>query len=472
MTSAPILYEKLSFTKEKFFQGYLQGTKEKDRHVLLESGRTGKYSIAGMVPFAVFQASGDEVMLEQEGKRTVWSGKPLVELEKWMEKFSFSPILNLPDFQGGAVGYISYDYAWSIEKLPNIADNDLQLPEIYFQVFDEWAVFDHEEKCLWIMVLNRNAAKERLALAKKKWLAVSIENSEKSPVLKESNRVSEISFTEEEFVTAVEKIQAYIAEGDVFQVNLTVRQSKELSIPSIDVYKELRRLNPSPYMGYLHTPEFQIISGSPELLIKKAGDIVSTRPIAGTRPRGINDEEDQRLANELIGNEKEQAEHIMLVDLERNDLGKVCAYGSVKVDELMTVEKYSHVMHIVSHVSGRLAEEKSAYDLIEAVFPGGTITGAPKVRTLEIIEELEPVKRGVYTGSLGWIGFNEDLHLNIVIRTMLVKEGICHVQAGAGIVIDSDPKAEYEESLRKAHALWKAKEVAESKVEKHDFNDR
>lgn len=466
MVDASILYKKISYTSERFFQGYLEETNEQDRHVLLESGRTGKYSIAGIKPFAVFQASGNEVILEQEGQRTVWTGKPLIELEKWMKNYSFPPIPNLPDFQGGAIGYISYDYAWSIEKLPHIADDDLQLPEVYFQVFDEWAVFDHEEECLWIMVLNRSGAIEKLEKAKKKWLAVSGEDNQNTTIINESKKVSDISFTEEEFVAAVEKVQAYIEEGDVFQVNLTVRQSKELSIPPMAVYKELRRLNPSPYMGYLHTPDFQIISASPELLIKKSGDVVSTRPIAGTRPRGINDEEDQRLANELIDNEKEQAEHIMLVDLERNDLGKVCAYGSVKVDELMTVEKYSHVMHIVSHVTGRLAFEKSAYDLIEAVFPGGTITGAPKVRTLEIIEELEPVKRGVYTGSLGWIGFNDDLHLNIVIRTMLVKDGICHVQAGAGIVIDSDPRAEYEESLRKAHALWKAKEIAESKVEK------
>ncbi|MEK3890185.1 anthranilate synthase component I family protein [Bacillus sp. FSL K6-3431] len=465
MDNNPILYKKVPFTKERFFQVYVHETKEQERHVLLESGRTGRYSIAGITPFAVFQASGNEITIEQSGKRTMISGKALLELEKWMKPFSFTPIPGLPDFQGGAIGYISYDYTWSIERLPNMADDDLQFPHIYFLVFDEWVVFDHEEECLWIMVLNRGDAKEKLLSANKRWLTESIENTEITTTPSKLKSVHQVSFTEEEFVTAVEKVQAYIEEGDVFQVNLTVRQSKELEIPPFDIYKELRILNPSPYMGYFHTPEFQIVSGSPELLIKKSGDIVSTRPIAGTRSRGMDDEDDQRLANELMENKKEQAEHIMLVDLERNDIGKVCAYGSVKVDELMTVEKYSHVMHIVSHVSGQLAEEKSAYDLIEATFPGGTITGAPKVRTLEIIEELESVKRGVYTGSLGWIGFNEDLHLNIVIRTMLIKDGMCHVQAGAGIVIDSDPKAEYEESLKKARALWKAKEVAESKVE-------
>ncbi|MBW8348315.1 anthranilate synthase component I family protein [Bacillus sp. IITD106] len=457
-----LLYEKIPYTKEKFFDTYVHLTVNRDHHVLLESARVGKYSIAGISPFAIIEGNENEVVINRKGERTVLSGKPLDVLESWMKQFEFTPIPGIPDFQGGAIGYISYDYAWCIEKLPNLAKNDLQFPLIYFLVFDEWAVFDHEEECLWVMVLNSHHAKEKLAQALAKWneTPTPIKNTE---ALKARGQELQVSLSEEEFISAVEKIQHYISEGDIFQANLTVRQSKELNIPPIEVYKELRILNPSPYMGYLHTPKFQIVSGSPELLIKKEGDIVSTRPIAGTRPRGINDEDDARLANELIQNEKENAEHIMLVDLERNDLGRVCEYGSVKVDELMTVEKYSHVMHIVSLVTGQLSSDKSSYDLIEAVFPGGTITGAPKIRTLEIIEELEPVKRGVYTGSLGWIGFNHDVNLNIVIRTMLVKDGMCHVQAGAGIVIDSDPKAEYVESLRKATALWKAKEAAEER---------
>ena len=463
MTTKPVLFDKIPFTLEKFFQAYLHLTAEQEHHVLLESGRSGRYSIAGISPFAVVHGNEKEVEIEQGSNRTVLTGKHLEALEKWMNQFAFPPIEGLPDFQGGAIGYISYDYGQYIEKLPDLAEDDLKFPLLHFLVFDEWAVFDHEKECLWVMVLNRGSAKDKLEKIKDEWRSASTEIETETLFSHRKSSELQVSFTEEEFVAAVEKVQEYIAAGDVFQVNLTVRQSRQLSIPPIEVYKELRRLNPSPYMGYFHTPEFQIISGSPELLIKKDGDIVSTRPIAGTRPRGIDDEDDMRLANELINNEKEQAEHIMLVDLERNDIGKVCEYGSVKVDELMTVEKYSHVMHIVSHVSGKLSKEKSAYDLIEAVFPGGTITGAPKIRTLEIIEELEPVKRGVYTGSLGWIGFNRDLHLNIVIRTMLVKDGICHVQAGAGIVIDSDPTSEYEESLKKAAALWKAKEAAENR---------
>lgn len=459
----PILFEKHVFSKEDFFSKYFTLTENLEHHVLLESGRSGRYSVAGIRPFAVISGDSKGIKISQGEKESFFTGKPLAELENWMNQFSFPRQPNLPDFQGGVIGYISYDYGQYIEILPNIAVDDLQLPLIYFLAFDEWVVFDHEENCLWLMVLNRDGAYEKLASLKKQWLAAKNEQKLPMPIDLPVNKEWHVSFTEEKFIEAVHKTQAYIKAGDVFQVNLSVRQSRKSLAPPIEVYKELRRLNPSPYMGYVHTPEFQIVSGSPELLIKKHGDLVSTRPIAGTRPRGQDDQEDIRLANELIENEKERAEHIMLVDLERNDLGRVCQFGTVQVDEFMTVEKYSHVMHIVSHVSGKLAEEKSPIDLIEAVFPGGTITGAPKIRTLEIIEELEPVKRGVYTGSLGWIGFNHDLELNIVIRTMLVQNEMYHVQAGAGIVIDSNPKSEYQESLKKAEALWRAMEAVENR---------
>lgn len=217
-------------------------------------------------------------------------------------------------------------------------------------------------------------------------------------------------------------------------------------------------------MSYMQTDEFHLVSCSPELLVKKSGVELSTRPIAGTRSRGKTNEEDSALAKELIENEKERAEHVMLVDLERNDLGRVSKYGTVCVDEFMVIEKYSHVMHIVSNVKGEIADNKDIVDVVDAVFPGGTITGAPKVRTMEIIEELEPVRRGVYTGSIGWIGYNGEMELNIAIRTMVVQDGQVHVQAGAGVVIDSNPKYEYKESLKKAMALWKAKEQSEKEL--------
>ena len=231
----------------------------------------------------------------------------------------------------------------------------------------------------------------------------------------------------------------------------------------MDVYEALRAFNPSPYMAYIEAPDFAVVSGSPELLVKRHGDELSTRPIAGTRPRGKSEEEDLALARELIDNEKERAEHVMLVDLERNDLGRVSAYGTVEVDEFMVIERYSHVMHIVSNVRGKIAEGKTNADVVRAMFPGGTITGAPKIRTMEIIEELEPVRRGLYTGSIGWLGYTGDMEFNIVIRTAFVKDGVAHIQAGAGIVIDSIPDKEYQESLNKAKAMWQAKAMAEER---------
>jgi len=273
-----------------------------------------------------------------------------------------------------------------------------------------------------------------------------------------------VSFAGTDFEEAVSKIQSYIAQGDVFQVNLSVRQSKKLTASAMDVYEALRAFNSSPYMAYIEAPDFAVVSGSPELLVKRHGNELSTRPIAGTRPRGKSEEEDIVLAQELIDNDKERAEHVMLVDLERNDLGRVSTYGTVEVDEFMVIERYSHVMHIVSNVRGEIAEGRSNADVIRAMFPGGTITGAPKIRTMEIIEELEPVRRGLYTGSIGWLGYTGDMEFNIVIRTAFVKDSVAHIQAGAGIVIDSVPQREYQESLNKAKAMWQAKAMAEGQA--------
>jgi para-aminobenzoate synthetase component I len=376
---------------------------------------------------------------------------------------------------GGAFGYISYDYARYIERLPQLARDDLGVPILTFFVCDQWFVYNHKKEILTLYFLakdeNCETLKQRQLFWIEQWKKEFTPSRNKQPQLI-NDRPLEVSMSESEFMEAVKKIQHYISQGDVFQVNLSVRQSKSLHATGIEVYEELRELNPSPYMGYFHTEDFQLVNGSPELLIKKLGNEVSTRPIAGTRSRGKDETEDLRLANELIENEKERAEHVMLVDLERNDLGRVCEYGSVHVNEFMVIEKYSHVMHIVSNVVGNLAKDKDGFDLTEAVFPGGTITGTPKVRTMEIIEELEPVRRGPYTGSLGWIGFNGDLELNIIIRTMLVKDGKAHIQAGAGIVIDSHPLHEYKEALKKAAVLWAAKDRAEAKKEvAYDLHD-
>ncbi|MEH7075253.1 aminodeoxychorismate synthase, component I [Neobacillus drentensis] len=457
--------KKIPFTYSSFFSRYCSLAENRPHQVLLESGRGGRYSIAAFQPEAIIKGKNHILEIHSERGTEKHAGNPLHLLMDYMGQYHVEKLEGLPSFLGGAIGYISYDYARNIEALPNLAKDDLEMPEIYFLIMKEWFVYDHQDNSLWLMFLAENdqGMEEKLAFWEAQWLQDSLSIGA-SNHRKMSPNNFEVSMTEEEFIQAVNKIQEYIRHGDVFQVNLAVRQSKPIEIDPLKIYEQLRSINPSPYMAYLHTPDFQLVSGSPELLVKKDGLEVSTRPIAGTRSRGKNHHEDIQLANELIENEKERAEHVMLVDLERNDLGRVCKYGTVEVNEFMVIEKYSHVMHIVSNVRGELSDDKSCGDIIDAVFPGGTITGAPKVRTMEIIEELEPVQRGVYTGSLGWIDFSGDSELNIIIRTMLVKDGMAHVHAGAGIVIDSNPKHEYKESMKKAAALWKAKELAEEKV--------
>lgn len=459
-----IYARKIPFSANQFFEHYDHIAKDRQRHVLLESGRGGQYSIAAFEHEAELIGKNGRLEIIQCEEKQLVEGNPFHLLKDWLSQYDVEKRKDLPDFQGGAIGLISYDYGRYIENLPTMAKDDLFIPDIHFLVYKEWFVYDHKDHLLWLLFLYREEkglqeVEKRADEWQNRWLKECPENErEKSDSRDEQ---LDVSMNEQEFIQSVEHVQNYISQGDVFQVNLSVRQSKPISVKAMDVYKKLRVLNPSPYMGYFHTPDYQLVSGSPELLIKKKGSEVSTRPIAGTRSRGTNEEEDMKLANELIANEKERAEHVMLVDLERNDLGRVCSFGSVEVNEFMVIEKYSHVMHIVSNVRGEIAEGKDGFDLIDAVFPGGTITGAPKVRTMEIIEELEPVTRGPYTGSLGWINFSGDLEMNIIIRTMLVKDGIAHVQAGAGIVIDSKPENEYKESLKKAKVLWKAKQMAE-----------
>lgn len=451
-----IFYRKTNYNKDQFFTQYTALAKNETYHALLESGRGGRYSFAGMKPSAIATSTAEGLLVQEKGQEKLLKGNPLHRLTQLLNERSISKRDDLPDFQGGAIGWISYDYVRFIEKLPRVAKQDIDLPEVQFLLFDEWAAFDHETNELFVMKMGQT--EEGLD----EWFASWLDLAEPVhwPPAK-SQGDTDVSFPEELFKHAVEKVREYIAAGDVFQVNLSVRRSKTLGVPPLAVYAKLRELNPSPYMAYVQTPDFQIVSGSPELLVKKNGTRLSTRPIAGTRSRGKDDREDEQLAAELINNEKERAEHVMLVDLERNDLGRVSRYGTVEVNEFMVIEKYSHVMHIVSNVRGELVEGKTNADVIDAVFPGGTITGAPKVRTMEIIEELEPVQRGIYTGSIGWIGYNGDMELNIVIRTMLAAKGYGYVQAGAGIVIDSKPEYEYKESLKKAAAMLKAMEMAE-----------
>ncbi|MBU8908453.1 anthranilate synthase component I [Desertibacillus haloalkaliphilus] len=462
-----VIAKNIPFTTEKWYQSYKQLTASESHHILLESGRGGKYSMVGLRPFAVLKGKDSTFSVTTQDGTKEQTGNPLELMKQWMKSYKTEKVPEYPDFQGGAIGYVSYDLVRKIEDIGISAEDDLRTYDLYFLVFDDVFVFDHVNDTLWLMTHylegEKAEALDRLERYEQQWCVDAAPVQWQQCSRSDASEL-ETSFTETQFAEAVKRVKAYIASGDVFQVNLSVRQARPLQTEPLHIYEKLREINPSPYMGYFHTPDFQLVSGSPELLVKKDGNEVSTRPIAGTRSRGKDADEDERLAKTLIENEKERAEHVMLVDLERNDLGRVCKYGSVEVNELMVIEKYSHVMHIVSNVRGELAPENDAYDIIAATFPGGTITGAPKVRTMEIIEELEPVRRGVYTGSIGWIGFNGDMELNIAIRTMVAKDGKAYVQAGAGIVIDSDPEAEYKESLKKAKALWRAKELSEEEM--------
>lgn len=462
-TRIPI-FETVHLSADDWFLKYKRFVSNLSEHTLLDSTRGGRYSMFGILPMANLKGKGRVLSITENGTTRKLEGNLLDLMREWMQQHVAETDDRLPDFQGGAMGFLSYDIARQIEKLPLQAEDDLGLPELSFIVYEDVGVYDHEDEVLWfisqVKVGNSEAAQDRLIQYKKEWMepALSISHQPSGTTLEDKRH---FSMDENSFASAVKQIQEYISSGDVFQVNLSLRETRALQADPLHVYETLRTLNPSPYMSYIHTERFDIVSASPELLVKKKGSELSTRPIAGTRSRGKDEEEDRQLARTLIENEKERAEHVMLVDLERNDLGRVCQYGSVEVDEFMVIEKYSHVQHIVSNVRGVCAPEYDAFDAIKATFPGGTITGAPKVRTMEIIEELEPVRRGIYTGSIGWIGFNGDMELNIAIRTMVIQDGLAHVQAGAGIVIDSNPEAEYKESLKKARALWKAKELSE-----------
>ncbi|MFP7737861.1 aminodeoxychorismate synthase component I [Priestia aryabhattai] len=459
--------ESISISKNQWFKKYQELSKDEPNHILLESGRGGNFQIMGLKPVAILRGEPNELHIKTDGQSIVQKGNPLHLMRDWMKKFEAEVNPDLPPFQGGAIGFISYDYIRYVETIPGLAEDSLKTPDVYFLIFDDVFVYDQEKEKLWIIVNDeadyKEQAHKRINQYKEDWMEASPEGLSYERIHRVAEK-SEVSMSEAAFSDATTRVHEYIGQGDVFQVNLSVRQSQQLQTHPMHIYEQVRKINPSPYMSYMQTEEFHIVSCSPELLVKKDGDEISTRPIAGTRSRGKDDQEDQQLADELIHNEKERAEHVMLVDLERNDLGRVSEYGTVHVDEFMVIEKYSHVMHIVSNVKGKLARNKDFVDIVDAVFPGGTITGAPKVRTMEIIEELEPVRRGIYTGSIGWIGFNGDMELNIAIRTMIIQDGQAYVQAGAGVVIDSNPKHEYKESLKKAIALWKAKEQSENEL--------
>jgi anthranilate synthase component 1 len=447
---------------------------------LLESVEGGekiaRYTFVGANPAEVFRFSGGACVLESRD-RLVWEERdPIAFLREQMKRFRPVRVPGLPPLVGGAIGYFSYDMVRLIERLPKRLRDDIGLYDAMLSFYFGLVAFDHVQHRLWII---RNVhtegpgtlrAKYEQALreieATRKSLeqpaaaerAASSEGAGKRPPLRVNS-----NFERRDYLHAVSMAKRYIRSGDAFQVVLSQRFSAETSADPFDVYRELRAINPSPYLFYLRMNDVSVIGSSPEMLVKVQGREVFYRPIAGTRPRGRDEKEDQRMEASLRGSEKERAEHIMLVDLGRNDLGRVCDYGSVQVDKLLTVERYSHVMHLVSSLRGRLRKDVDCFDALMACFPAGTVSGAPKVRAMEIIEELEKTRRGIYAGGILYLDFAGNLDSCIALRTMVMKGGKAHVQAGGGIVADSTPEGEYQETVNKSRALLSALAAAHAR---------
>jgi aminodeoxychorismate synthase component I len=436
--------------------------------ILLDSpkgpDKTARYSFVLFEPYREFKVKEGRIEIrDNRGKRSL-TGRPLSVLRDLLNSYRQIPVSGLPPFQGGVVGLLSYDFVHYLERLPRTVVDDLMIPDAHFFFYDRLFAFDNTQAKAFAIVCpgtrdsdgkdSLSKTEEVLQNMVKEYLNIKDDNSPlvHSPKRKNIEIVKEL--TKDQYMDMVKAAKAYIKAGDIFQANLSQRIWSPFDENlSWSLYLRLRSINPSPFCFYADMGEYILVSSSPERLLRLQGRLAETRPIAGTRPRGADRTEDEIMRAELLLNEKERAEHIMLIDLERNDLGKVCEYGTVHVDELMITEDYSHVIHIVSNIRGILAQPYDAFSLIRAAFPGGTITGVPKVRCMEIIDELEPVARGPYTGSFGYIGFNGNMDLNIIIRTFVIKEGRAFVQAGAGIVADSDPEREYYETLKKAEAL-------------------
>ncbi len=431
-----------------------------------EQGQVGRYSFVGIRPRSVLRWS--DGVLSETGAPERDAPDPYAAVAEHLGNFRLAPVEGLPPFAGGAVGFFGYDLVRTVEPLGEPNPDPLGLPDMALMVTDVLLVFDHLRHELTVMACafadgegGIDAGYERAVAAVadvRGRLRGAVPLPERPAVAEPPHFASNME--REEFEAAVERIVEYVHAGDAFQVVPSQRFSAPAPVEAFSVYRGLRAVNPSPYMYFLEFGDFQIAGASPEPLVKVHGRKVETRPIAGTYPRGGDEEEDRRLAERLVNDPKERAEHVMLVDLGRNDLGRVCEYGSVSVDELMVVETYSHVLHIVSQVSGTLREGVGAMDVLRSALPAGTLSGAPKVRAMQIIDELEPVKRCSYGGAIGYLSWNGDLDTAIHIRTVVVKDGQVHVQAGGGTVADAKPAYEYNESVNKAKAVFRAVELA------------
>jgi anthranilate synthase component 1 len=447
-----------------------------DHSFLLESASGGeklaRYSFLGAEPFMHFSAWGRKVTVsDAKGPQSFESDDPIEELRARVGRYRTVSVPGLPRFVGGAVGYAAYDAIRYVERLPNVPEDPLGLPDLCFAFYDLMIVFDHLNKTLLVVCcarldgLDPRAAYEK-AVAR---IDAAVERL-RTPVLTLSDDVTprgeltfpfDSNFTKPAFCAAVEKCKEYILAGDIFQVVLSQRLSAPVTASPFQIYRALRVINPSPYMFHLKMNDLALVGSSPEIMVKVESGKVTVRPIAGTRRRGATEEEDAALAAELLADPKERAEHIMLLDLGRNDVGRIARYGTVQIEEEMIIERFSHVMHMTSTVTGMLDEGRDCFDAFRSCFPAGTVSGAPKIRAMEILDELEPVKRGPYAGAVGYLDFRGNLDTCIAIRTIILKGGRAIVQAGAGIVADSVPEKEYEETLSKAKGLFRAIQVAE-----------
>lgn len=452
---------------------------------LLESAaqggeKWGRYSVVGLPSSLILKVFGNEIAIEEAGKETrrFHSDDPLTYIEEFQRQYRYPPIPDLPIYTGGLVGYFGYDTVRYVEKrIRDSAPHDtLGTPDILLMVSNDVMVFDsvkgrihlithanpHDDSALE----TAHSRLDEMFNAMRSNMPVEVREPAVAPKIHEEDFVS--SYGKQAFEDDVERIKRYIIEGDVMQVVLSQRMSVTLESEPLNLYRALRSLNPSPYMYYMDLGEFHIISSSPEILARLDNGEVTVRPLAGTRRRGVDQKEDEAMEAELLADPKEIAEHLMLIDLGRNDIGRVCEIGSVEVSEMMVVERYAHVMHIASNVRGRIREGLTAMDLLRATLPVGTLSGAPKIRAMEILDELEPVKRGIFGGAVGYLSWNGNMDTAIAIRTAVVKGHELYIQAGAGIVADSVPALEWKETMNKARSIFRAAAMAEAGLEVDD----
>ncbi|MFB3896008.1 MAG: anthranilate synthase component I [bacterium] len=446
---------------------------------LLESVEGGekiaRYSFLGSSPSLIFKSKGKKIELIKNGmvvdQQTV--DDPLASLKQLLRKYQSVPDPNLPRFYGGAVGYLTYDMVRFMEVLPDKNPDDLDIPDAYFMFTDSILIFDHVQHKIKVVsnahIENNEVDTAYYTAVDQVQQLIEILREPAKPIKRNEEKSTQhqltSNFKKEEFEAAVEQAKEYIRAGDIFQVVPSQRLQTKFSTDPFNIYRALRSINPSPYMYYLQYGDLKIAGSSPEVMLRVEDRVVEVRPIAGTRRRGKSDKEDDDLIEDLLDDPKERAEHIMLVDLGRNDVGRVSKYGTVAVTELMTIEKYSHVMHIVSNVRGELHDDKDEFDALRACFPAGTVSGAPKIRAMEIIDELEPTRRGTYAGAVGYFSFSGNLDTCITIRTILIKGDIAYISVGGGVVADSVPANEYQETMNKAKAMLRAIELAEAGLE-------